>query len=113
MSLEDLSGFDQVVKARLAQAAEDLTREFDGIYDSDPRTVPGARRIDRLSWVEFRAMIHAATTGKAGQRFLFDRLGAEQLARGGIPLWILNGRDLPNLEAAILGRPFSGSRVEP
>jgi uridylate kinase len=87
--------------------------DVNGIYDADPRSVPGARRIETLSWAAFRDMIHASTSGKAGQRFLFDRLGAEQLARAGIPLCILDGRDLPNLESAILGRPFSGSRVEP
>jgi protein-tyrosine-phosphatase len=35
MSFEDISGFDQVVKTRLAVAAEQLTQEFDGIYDYD------------------------------------------------------------------------------
>jgi uridylate kinase len=87
--------------------------DVDGAYEADPRSHPEARRIERLSWKEFRGMVHAATSGEAGQQFLFDRLGAEQLARASIPLWIVNGRDLPNLEAAIVGRPFSGSRIEP
>jgi uridylate kinase len=84
-----------------------------GVYDADPKRSPSARRIDRLSWAEFRAMVDAATSGQAGQQFLFDRLGAEQLARNGVPLSVVDGRDLPNLEAAILGRPFTGSRIEP
>jgi uridylate kinase len=87
--------------------------DVDGVYDRDPRQHPDARRIERLSWAEFRTMVQAATSGQAGQQFLFDRLGAEQLARASVPLWIVNGRDLANLEAAVLGRPFSGSRVEP
>jgi len=86
--------------------------DVDGLYDVDPRTHPDARRIDRVRWPEFRQRVHAATSGEAGQNFLFDRLGADTLARAGIPLWILNGRDLRNLAAAIRGRPFDGSRVE-
>ena len=84
-----------------------------GIYDRDPRADAGARRFDRISWAEFRPMVDAATTGEAGQNFLFDRLGADSLARARIPLLVIDGRDLANLEAAVTGRPFEGSRVDP
>jgi uridylate kinase len=84
----------------------------DGVYEDDPHTHPDARRLDRIPWAEFRARVHEATSGEAGQNFLFDRLGADTLARARIPLYVVNGRDLPNLEAAIDGRPFDGSRVE-
>ena len=85
--------------------------DVDGVYEQDPRTHPDARRIEQLSWSEFRSMVHTGTSGEAGQNFLFDRLGADALARAGIPLLIVPGRDLVNLEAAILGRPCRGSRV--
>jgi len=85
--------------------------DVDGVYEQDPRTHPDARRIEQLSWSEFRSMVHTGTSGEAGQNFLFDRLGADALARAGIPLLIVPGRDLANLEAAILGRPCRGSRV--
>lgn len=84
-----------------------------GVYDTDPRANRGARRIDRLTWPQFREMVQSATTGEAGQTFVFDRLGADALARAEIPLSVVAGRDLPNLEAAILGRPFEGSRIGP
>jgi uridylate kinase len=83
-----------------------------GIYDRDPRKFPGARRIARLSWPEFRALVSSETDGTAGQSFLFDRLGADSLSRSAIPLSVVHGRDLANLEAAVLGRPFDGSHVE-
>lgn len=93
--------------ARLVNATN-----VDGIYERDPRTDPTARRLDRLHWPEFRAMVHAGTTAAAGQNFLFDRLGADLLARAGIPLLVVSGRDLTNLEAAVRGQRFRGSRVE-
>ena len=84
-----------------------------GIYERDPRADPSARRRDRLRWPEFRAMVEAGTTTDAGQNFLFDRLGAELLARAKIPLRVVHGRDLANLEAAARGSPFVGSQVDP
>ena len=86
--------------------------DVDGIYEQDPHTHPKARRIDRLDWVRFRAMVESGTSGEAGQNFLFDRLGALTLSRAGIPLWVVDGRDLANLRAALDGTEFRGSRVE-
>lgn len=83
----------------------------DGLYDRDPRTHPDARRIETVSWVEFRRLVHEAATGAAGENFLFDRLGADSLARARIPLAIVQGRDLVALEAAVRGRPFHGTQV--
>jgi uridylate kinase len=87
--------------------------DVDGVYDEDPRTHPNARRLPSLTWDEFRALVHRSTTGAAGQNFLFDRLGADLLARSHIPLWVVGGRDLPNLGAAIRGQPFVGTRIGP
>lgn len=83
----------------------------DGLYDRDPRKDPGARRRDRVDWPEFRALVAASTDGTAGQEFVFDRLGADLLARARIPLLIVDGRDLPNLESALRGGAFRGTTV--
>jgi len=84
----------------------------DGLYDRDPRTHPTARRVDTIGWADFQRQVHGFTTGKAGENFLFDRLGADALARAAIPLAIVHGRDLNALEAAMTGRRFHGTRVE-
>jgi uridylate kinase len=86
--------------------------DVNGIYEDDPRVNPRARRIPKSSWADFRKRVSAGTSGEAGQNFPFDRLGADTLARAEIPLWIVDGRDLKNLGAAIRGEPFDGSRVE-
>ena len=85
--------------------------DVEGVYVEDPRTHPGARRIERMSWPDFRAMVHAGSSGEAGQNFLFDRLGADALARARIPLLVVPGRDLANLESAVSGRAFRGTLV--
>ena len=104
-------GVAALVAVRLRAARVVNATDVDGVYERDPRRYPDARRIERLSWEEFRGMVDAGTSGEAGQNFLFDRLGAEALARAHIPLLIVPGRDLPNLEAALEGRPFRGSEV--
>ena len=86
--------------------------DVEGVHERDPRQDPKARRLDRLTWEEFRKMVHSGTTTAAGQNFVFDRFGADLLARSGIPLWIVHGRDLGNLEAALRGERFRGSRIE-
>lgn len=82
-----------------------------GLYERDPRKDPTARRIDRLDYAGFRKMIDASVPGTAGQQFVFDRLGLESLARAKIPLRIVQGRDLPNLEQALRGQDFVGTEI--
>ncbi len=84
----------------------------DGIYDRDPRTHTNAKRLDRISWSTFRDLVLAGASSAAGQQFPFDHLAANVLARAQIPLAIVQGRDLENLERAVEGRSFDGSRVE-
>ena len=84
----------------------------DALYDRDPNAEPkAARPIRRISWPRFQEMVRANASASAGQHFIFDRLGAEQLARARIPTAIVYGRDLPNLERALRGEPFLGTQV--
>ncbi len=105
-------GVAALVAVRIRAARVVNATDVDGVYDRDPRSHPDARRIERLSWAEFRAMVHAGSSGEAGQNFLFDRLGADALARAHIPLLIVPGRDLENLEAAVTGQRFRGTLVD-
>ena len=104
-------GVAALVAVRVRAARVVNATDVDGVFDRDPRMNPEARRIERLTWAEFRAMVHAGTSGEAGQNFLFDRLGVDALARAHIPLLIVPGRDLANLEDAIVGRPCRGSQI--
>jgi uridylate kinase len=100
-----------LVAVRLRAARMVNATNVDGLYDHDPRTHPDARRVETISWADFRALVHGAATGAAGENFPFDRLGADSLARAKISLSIVQGRNLVALEAAMLGRPFDGTRV--
>jgi uridylate kinase len=105
-------GVAALLAVRLRAARLVNATDVNGIYEDDPRTNPRARRIPKSSWADFRRRVSQGTTGEAGQNFPFDRLGADLLARADIPLWVVHGRDLANLGAALRGESFDGSRVE-
>lgn len=104
-------GVAALVAVRLRAARLVNATSVDGVYDADPRTNPHARRLERLSWPQFLEIVRSSATGEPGQTFLFDRLGAEALGRAAIPLRVVDGRDLGNLEAALGEGPFDGSEV--
>jgi uridylate kinase len=104
-------GVAALLAVRLRAARVVNATDVDGIYDRDPHEHPDARRRERMDWPEFRKLIESGTSAQAGQNFLFDRLGAEMLARARVPLWVVDGRDLSNLRSAISGERFRGSRV--
>lgn len=104
-------GVAALVAARLRASGMVNATRVDGLYDRDPREDPAARKIARIGWPDFIAQVRASTDASAGQEFVFDRLGAETLARAGIPLRIVDGRDLPNLGRALRGAPCEGTLV--
>ncbi len=99
------------VRVRAARVVN--ATDVDGLYDADPGRHPEARRLEHVGWPELLQLLHRASSGEPGQNFPFDRLGAELLARAAIPLAIVAGRDLPNLEKAIAGAAFHGTTIGP
>ncbi len=79
MSLEDISGFDQVVAMRLALAAEQLAQEFDGIYDYDQVWVMVEESAQQMQ----SGTVHAFVPVLA-KRFARERLRAKAQASGQI-----------------------------
>ncbi|MGI0067743.1 MAG: UMP kinase [Thermoplasmata archaeon] len=104
-------GVAALLAVRLRAARFVNATNVDALYDRDPKLDTKARPIRRISWPKFREMVREGSDSHAGQQFLFDRLGADQLARVRIPAAIVFGRDLPNLEKALLGRPFLGTEI--
>jgi uridylate kinase len=100
-----------LVAVRLRAARVVNATDVAGVYERDPKVDRSASRHERLGWPEFRHLVASGASGAPGQAFVFDRLGADLLARAEIPLYVVAGRDLANLEAAITDAPFEGTRI--
>ncbi len=84
----------------------------DGIYDSDPRKNPTAKKFDRL---DYHQLIHIACeydTRKAGENFVFDILACKLIARSKIETHFVSGHSLNDLENAIDGKAHNGTIVK-
>ena len=96
----------RVVKAdRLVNATS-----VDGVYSEDPKENPFARRFERLTYaklIDLTGEGHA----RAGPKIVFDPVAARVAAKAGIPLLVVDGRDLDALRAAISGDAFHGTTV--
>jgi uridylate kinase len=82
----------------------------DGVYDSDPKKDPEAKKFDRMTFEELNSIV-SGDHGKAGPNVIFDPKGTEIIAKAKIPLLVCNGRDLEALKNAILGKEFVGTIV--
>lgn len=81
----------------------------DGAYSADPRKFPEARKYDRLTFDQLEKMM--AGGHGAGNSHVFDPMGAEIVKRCRIPLFIVSGRDLQDMEAAMRGREINGTVI--
>lgn len=81
-----------------------------GIYDSDPRSNPEARPIERLSWDELQQLVGSEWI--PGRNVPFDPVATKAAAKLGAPLVAAAGRDLENLRGILSGAPFEGTLVE-
>ncbi len=82
----------------------------DGVYTSDPRKDPKAKRLKAITFTKLLEICMKVEPG-AGPNVVFDPMGAKIVARSGIRTLVVQGRDLAELEKAILGKPFNGTTV--
>ncbi|HPE90107.1 MAG TPA: UMP kinase [Spirochaetia bacterium] len=102
--------FDAVVLAERFQA--DVVVNLSNIakvYTADPRVDPGAKPIDDISWKDFRAMVGDEWT--PGKNVPFDPVASRRAEQLGLRVVCAAGKDLPNLEAILDGKPFVGTTI--
>lgn len=81
------------------------------IYDSDPNTNPNAKKYSTMNYDELKSLASASDSRKAGTHFIFDLLACNLIARSKIEAHFVDGRNLEQAKAAILGKPHSGTVV--
>ena len=81
----------------------------DAVYSDDPRKVPDAKRFSKLTIKELQNIVYS--DHDAGRSSVFDPLGIKILMEEKIGLSIVDGRDLKELENAILGKNINGTVI--
>lgn len=82
----------------------------DAVYSDDPRKNPDAERFGRITIDKLKSIVY--TEHEAAKSSVFDPLGVTIAKESKIDLLMVNGRDLPELRNAILGKDIKGTFVD-
>ncbi|MDQ3075628.1 MAG: UMP kinase [bacterium] len=81
----------------------------DYVYDKDPRTNPDAKKIEKISWAEYRKLI--PEEWNPGLNSPFDPIASKIAEEEGITVMTMNGNPIDNLANALLGKEFLGTTI--
>ncbi|HEC82772.1 MAG TPA: UMP kinase, partial [Thermoplasmatales archaeon] len=88
-----------------------IATDVDGIYDKDPKKNKDAKKFDIIDIKEL-IKISGRTWKKAGESAVIDAIACRIIEEEKIPTFVLNGKNLKELENAIYGKKFNGTVVE-
>jgi len=82
----------------------------DAAFTADPKKVRDAKRLGTITHEELNRLVSHGMHC-AGPSHVFDPLGASIAARANIPIYIINGRNMKEMRAAIQGKKIKGTLV--
>jgi uridylate kinase len=82
---------------------------IDYAYTNDPRTNPEAKKIESISWTDFRKLI--PSDWDPGLSSPFDPVAAKEAETKGIEVAIINGKRPEALTDYLRGNDFTGTRI--
>lgn len=83
----------------------------EGIFDSDPRSNPDAKKYDSMSHDELVALAQKCDQRAPGTNFVFDIIACKLAKRSKIELHFVGGKNLKDLDKAIKGKRHAGTIV--
>lgn len=81
----------------------------DYVYDSDPKVNPDAKKIEKISWADYRALI--PKEWNPGLNSPFDPIASELAEKENITVVTMNGRPVENLAKCLNGEEFLGTVI--
>jgi len=82
----------------------------DGIYDKDPNKYKDAKQLKEVT-IDSLIAQYGTTWGAAGKNIFMDEPALEIIKRAKIPTYIVNGKRLDQLEKALTGQSFDGTKI--
>jgi len=81
----------------------------DYAYDKDPKKYPDAKKLENISWKDYRALIPKEFT--PGLSTPFDPIASKMAEESRITVMTMNGRNIENLEKCFNGEKFIGTVI--
>ncbi len=82
---------------------------IDYVYDSDPKINSNAKKIEKISWTDYRALI--PKEWNPGLNSPFDPIASEMAEKEGIRVVIMNGKPIDNLAKYLNDESFNGTVI--
>lgn len=82
---------------------------IDYVYDSDPRKNPAAKKIEKISWAEFRNVI--PKEWDPGLSSPFDPIAAKEAESLSLEVVVINGAKLEEFSNYLDSKPFIGTVI--
>jgi uridylate kinase len=102
--------WDSVLAAKTVGAKKVINlSNIDYVYDSDPKVNPNAKKIEKISWEEYRKIIPKEWT--SGLNSPFDPTASLDAEEAGIEVVIMNGKPVANLANYLDNGEFSGTLI--
>lgn len=87
-------------------------KNINGVYSSDPKKDPNAKKIDTLTWDEYLNIIENKSSHKPGDNLPVDPVASKFSKENNIQFYILDGRNLDELVKVLNGEKFDGSIIK-
>lgn len=102
--------YDSVLLAKTYKAKKlvNLTN-IEYVYDKDPKKFPDAKKIEKISWKDFRKIV--GDEWDPGLNLPFDPVASKEAQKLGLEVAIMKGSDLENFEAYINEKKFKGTII--
>lgn len=102
---------DAVLIAEIIKAKKIINiSNVDYVYDSDPKLNPSAKKLENISWKDYRSMI--SSEWAPGMNLPFDPIASHKAEDLGIEVVFISGKNLENLKNYITGQSFTGSIIK-
>ncbi len=82
---------------------------IDYAYDKDPNKFPDAKKIEQISWKEYRELI--PEEWNPGLSTPFDPIASKLAEENNIEVAILNGKNIENFAKYLNGEEFLGTKI--
>ncbi len=83
---------------------------IDYAYDMDPKKFPDAKKIEEITWANYRKII--PEDWNPGLSLPFDPIASKRAEEEGIEVAIMNGANLENLDQYLQGQKFVGTLIK-